>query len=90
MSRAIDIASPITVDVITATSSENFAVLGCFAPNSLDTLTLTAAFIPIAIIAVHPKMFMQMERAATEISAFFKYPANNMTAIRYHTSKLPK
>jgi len=40
MSRAIDIASPITVDVITATSSENFAVLGCFAPNSLDTLTL--------------------------------------------------
>jgi hypothetical protein len=29
-----------------------------------------------------------MERAATEISAFFKYPANNMIAIKYQTSKL--
>ena len=94
MSRTVDTMTPISVDVITATTSENLAVLGWFAPNSFDTLTLhqfeivsnvyilksyrpekfneificacvngtwfylTAVFIPIATMAVHPKMFM--------------------------------
>ena len=31
---------PIMHDVITATSNENLAALGCAAPNSFDTLTL--------------------------------------------------
>ena len=29
-----------------------------------------------------------MESAATETSAFFKYPANNTSAMKYQTSKL--
>lgn len=96
MSSTVDTMTPISVDVITATTSENLAVLGWFAPNSFDTLTLhqfeiisnvyilrsyrlessmeflflfvhcvkdtwfylTAVFIPIATMAVHPKMFM--------------------------------
>lgn len=39
-SSTVDIMTPINVDVITATTSENLAVLGWFAPNSFDTLTL--------------------------------------------------
>lgn len=29
-----------------------------------------------------------MDKPATETSAFFKYPANSINAIKYHTSKL--
>lgn len=48
--------SPIENEVITTTTTENFAVLGCAAPNSFDTLTLHKKFLVNQFLSYYDEM----------------------------------
>jgi hypothetical protein len=85
--RKIEGIRPTVNDDTTTTTTENFAVLGCPAPNSFDTLTLIAALNPIATISTQPTILVHMESESTAISAFFKYPAKSTNAEHYSRRK---
>nr|GMD26461.1 hypothetical protein Iba_chr08dCG4490 [Ipomoea batatas] len=70
---------PTRSDVIEATTTENFALLGCPAPSSFDTLTLHTALNPRATMSVHPKSTHHIEIASIATSASLRYPANRIS-----------
>nr|GMD02612.1 hypothetical protein Iba_chr06aCG0980 [Ipomoea batatas] len=80
---------PRIADVMTFTITENFAASGLPPPSSFETLTLTEALKPRATMSAQSCKFTQMDTESTATAALLSPPTMRITAVKYHSSKLP-
>nr|GMD11084.1 hypothetical protein Iba_chr06fCG0970 [Ipomoea batatas] len=80
---------PRIADVMTFTITENFAASGLPPPSSFETLTLTDALKPRATMSAQSCKFTQMDTESTATAALLRPPTMRITAVKYHSSKLP-